>query len=83
MCATAVAAEKCVSDVRMWERRVCDYGQSIEECLRKAEDCEGAAMVATNVTAKRAYQEGARQWREMAERAAAIERHLAMTREST
>ncbi len=55
----------------------------VDECLRKAEDCERAAMVATNVAAKRAYQEGARQWREVAERAAAIERRLAATREST
>jgi len=54
-----------------------------EECRRKAEQCEYAAKVATDLSAQKAYLEMAHRWRDMAEQTEAIERRLAATREHT
>jgi hypothetical protein len=48
-----------------------------EECLRKAEQCEHAATVATDLEAQRTYRHLAQQWREMAIHFAAKERRIA------
>ena len=50
---------------------------------RRAEQCERAAKVATDLIARRSYVEMARRWRDMADRAEALERWLAAERDST
>jgi len=52
-----------------------------EEYRRWAEQCEQAAKVATDLIARRSHVEMARRWRDMAERAEALERWLAAKRE--
>lgn len=47
-----------------------------EECLRKAEQCEHAATVATDREAQRTYRQLAQQRREMATHFAAKEQRL-------
>ncbi len=51
-----------------------------EECRRKAEQCEYAAKVATDLSAQKAYLEMASRWRKMAEQTEAIEQRLAAKR---
>jgi len=48
-----------------------------EECRRKAEQCEHAATVATDLEAQRTYRQLAQQWREMAAHFAAKEQRIA------
>ncbi len=52
-----------------------------EEYRRRAEQCERAAKVAADLAARRSYVEMARRWRDMAERAEALERWLAAKRQ--
>ncbi len=52
-----------------------------EEYRRRAEQCEQAAKVAADLIARRSYIDMARRWRDMAERAEALERWLAAERE--
>ena len=52
-----------------------------EEYRRRAQQCERAAKVATDLIARRSYVEMARRWRDMADKAEALERWLAAKRE--
>jgi hypothetical protein len=52
----------------------------VEECRRKAEQCEHAATVATDPEAQRAYRQLAQQWREMATRIEGKEQRIAERR---
>src|SRR6185437_9011394 len=51
-----------------------------EECLRKAEQCEHAATVATDPEAQRTYRHLAQQWRELATHFEAKEQRIAAQR---
>jgi hypothetical protein len=51
-----------------------------EECRRKAEQCEHAATVATDLEAQRTYRHLAQQWREMAGHFEAKEQRIAAQR---
>jgi hypothetical protein len=53
----------------------------VEECRRKAEQCEHAATVATNPEAQRTYRQLAQQWREMAIHFEAKEQRIAAQRQ--
>ena len=48
-----------------------------EACRQNAEQCERTAALATDGEAKRIYAELARQWRERADRAEALQQRLA------
>jgi hypothetical protein len=53
----------------------------VEECRRKAEQCEHAAIVATDPEAQRTYRQLAQQWREMAIHFEAKELRIAAQRQ--
>jgi hypothetical protein len=57
-------------------------GTRAEACCRKAERCKRIATVAVDPDAQRIYSELARQWRQRAAQAEALEHHLASRLES-
>jgi hypothetical protein len=57
--------------------------QRAEACRNKALKCERAALIATDSEVQAAYRNMARQWREIAERAEALDRRQAARGKTT
>lgn len=54
-----------------------------EACRNKALNCERAALIATDSNVQAAYRDMARQWREIAEQAEALDRRQAARGKTT
>jgi len=63
------------------KRQFCVMANRVEECLRKAEQCERAGSLAFTLEARLMFYGLAQQWRDVADCFEEIERQLAAKRE--